>query len=932
MYKQGQAGVNKAIVTIVFNNEDTSSSPVGFEQCPEVTVTRQVLLGGKSKYLINGRNAPANAVQNLFHSVQLNVNNPHFLIMQGRITKVLNMKPHEILGMVEEAAGTRMYETKRVAALKTIDKKQAKVDEINAILEEEITPTLERLRGEKQNYLKWSKNSADLERLDRFCIAHQFLQAQQALQQNNEGVTEMHEQVKALEKEGQEYQIQIDDKQTEIDAMSSKLHGDMDHRHSTVKKSEQEISNQLVRITSKWKNCVEIVEKAQVDLDMAQQLVQDTKNAVSAKEESIQNEMDAAQDTIKAAVDAEYELEQLSNEYQTMSAGMSATTQDRTLPEQISQAHTDSKTAEAKIAQATLKLKHLTKELKSVEKELQKEGHSTEKLALKKEKAASKVADLRNEIGLLNFSETEFDALVVQRSELESTTSELTQQVDTLEAQLKSRLAFQYTDPVRGFDRSKVKGLVAKLVQVKETKYATALEVVAGGKLFQVVVDEAITGKALLERGKLQKRVTIIPLDKIAPRHVSNNAAQRAEQLANQAHATASPAIELVGFDEEVRTAMEYVFGSSMVVSDGKVANDICDQTKVRTVTLEGDVYDPSGTISGGSNNQLGTTLSRLLELTQVRQVLEEQKLVLDQVSTQIRNLQATSSNHEKLSAQIEIAQAELDAVEKHLSQTNFGMLVEKRNSCTTELAAAEQDVVLMTKEMNEKWQLYQSLMEQEAELTQQRELRLTDIEQAVQNAKKRATGATKLAREAESRTQTLTLELESLKAEVIAAEEAVRLAELACEEAQSDESESQIKVGEIQTQYEDARHELDMLQENIASCSAEVSGLKKEKASLMMQAESSKLQAKKLTVSIARIVKDRTAAEKAVTILLQKHAWIENDMENFGVAGGDYDFDSVNSVEVVQHLKELKEEQESLVRVIGRLDALRRIGATSFV
>jgi structural maintenance of chromosome 2 len=69
VYKQGQAGVNKATVTIVFNNDDTSNSPVGFEQYPEVTVTRQVLLGGKSKYLINGRNAPASAVQNLFHSV-----------------------------------------------------------------------------------------------------------------------------------------------------------------------------------------------------------------------------------------------------------------------------------------------------------------------------------------------------------------------------------------------------------------------------------------------------------------------------------------------------------------------------------------------------------------------------------------------------------------------------------------------------------------------------------------------------------------------------------------------------------------------------------------------------------------------------------------------------------------------------------------------
>lgn len=83
VYKQGQAGVNKASVTIVFNNEDESTSPVGYEQCKEVNVTRQVLIGGKSKYLINGRNSPAGQVANLFHSVQLNVNNPHFLIMQG---------------------------------------------------------------------------------------------------------------------------------------------------------------------------------------------------------------------------------------------------------------------------------------------------------------------------------------------------------------------------------------------------------------------------------------------------------------------------------------------------------------------------------------------------------------------------------------------------------------------------------------------------------------------------------------------------------------------------------------------------------------------------------------------------------------------------------------------------------------------------------
>ena len=54
------------------------------------------MIGGRNKYWINGTVQQPGKVQNLFQSVQLNVNNPHFLIMQGRITKVLNMKPEEV--------------------------------------------------------------------------------------------------------------------------------------------------------------------------------------------------------------------------------------------------------------------------------------------------------------------------------------------------------------------------------------------------------------------------------------------------------------------------------------------------------------------------------------------------------------------------------------------------------------------------------------------------------------------------------------------------------------------------------------------------------------------------------------------------------------------------------------------------------------------
>ena len=57
--------------------------------------------------------------------------------------------------------------------------------------------------------------------------------------------------------------------------------------------------------------------------------------------------------------------------------------------------------------------------------------------------------------------------------------------------------------------------MLASLVTPCDGKYAAALEVVAGGRLYQVVVDDEKTGKALLERGQLRRRVTLIPLNKV---------------------------------------------------------------------------------------------------------------------------------------------------------------------------------------------------------------------------------------------------------------------------------------------------------------------------------------------------------------------------------------------------------------------------------
>merc|ERR1711957_546118 len=108
------------------------------------------------------------------------------------------------------------------------------------------------------------------------------------------------------------------------------------------------------------------------------------------------------------------------------------------------------------------------------------------------------------------------------------------------------------------------------------------------------------------------------------------------------------------------------------------------------TVTLEGDVYDPSGTISGGSRNNLGSTLSKLSELTTVSSEMKEAEIKLGRVNGKIESMGAGSKRFETISDELELAIAELSTVDKHLSQTTFGMLSDKFSKMQTEIEESE--------------------------------------------------------------------------------------------------------------------------------------------------------------------------------------------------------------------------------------------------
>ena len=124
---------------------------------------------------------------------------------------------------------------------------------------------------------------------------------------------------------------------------------------------------------------------------------------------------------------------------------------------------------------------------------------------------------LEAEMGKLGVAPSMEEDMHKEQSQLQQRIRNLREQGDGLRRKV-ANIDFNYSDPTPQFDRSKVKGLVAQLFSLEKehTRAGTALEICAGGRLYNVVVDTAETGTQLLQNGKLRKRVTIIPLNKIS--------------------------------------------------------------------------------------------------------------------------------------------------------------------------------------------------------------------------------------------------------------------------------------------------------------------------------------------------------------------------------------------------------------------------------
>eukprot|EP01018_Ginkgo_biloba_P015432 Gb_17843 [translate_table: standard] len=918
VYKQGQAGVTKATVSIVFDNSNRSRSPIGYEDCSEITVTRQIVVGGRNKYLINGHLAQPSRVQNLFHSVQLNVNNPHFLIMQGRITKVLNMKPPEILSMLEEAAGTRMYEMKKESALKTLEKKQTKVNEIDNVLAQEILPALEKLRKERGQYMQWANGNAELDRLKRFCIAYEFVQAEKVKDAAMSGVEQMKSKIVELQNSMSQLQKEVDEKEKAISDLSAEKEKQMGGDIKILTEKVDKLSNALVKETSALSNQKDTLKAEQKAVGKLRKSIEDIEKSIKEKDAAVQRADDGAADLKKRVEDLTKTLEEHEKEYQGVLAGKSSGNEEKCLDDQLVDAKAAVGNAETEAKQLKTKINHLEKEVKDKKKQLLSKQQEAVAVGRELQSKRQEVEKIKLALDGVAYEEGRMEMLEKDRMQASEALQKLKADIRNLSAQL-GNVQFTYHDPVKNFDRSKVKGVVAQLIEVKDSSTMTALEVAAGGKLFNVVVDTEQTGKLLLEKGGLRRRVTIVPLNKIQANTIPPRTQQAAAKLVGPGNARL--ALSLVGYQEEVEAAMAFVFGSTFVCSSMEVAKEVAFHRDIRTpsVTLEGDIFQPSGLLTGGSRKGGGELLSRLHALSEAQSRLTLHQDRLAKIEDEISNLLPLQKKFAHLKSQLELKSYDLSLFEGRAEQNEHHKLSELVAGMERELQEAKVEAK-SKEEVHKTCVLTVSSLEKAIkEHSRDRESKLASLDKKIKSVKQQMLSASKELKGHEGEKERLVMEKEALMQEKASLE-----TQLVSTEGQlkslADEVEKLVsKVDLMKQEYDQVQEELNMNRAKIKECDAQINSLAKMQHKLQQKLSDGTIEGKKMDNEIKRMELEQKDCSSKVDRLLEKHEWIATERQLFGKGGTDYDFSARDPRKAREEFERLQAEQSNLEKRVNK-------------
>ncbi|WP_394741476.1 chromosome segregation protein SMC [Natronococcus roseus] len=917
------SGPREATVEVILDNSDRTlersqvvnaagSDDVG--DVDEIRIRRRVKETEDnyySYYYLNDRSVNLSDIQDLLAQAGVTPEG-YNVVMQGDVTEIINMTPHSRREIIDEIAGVAEFDAKKEDAFAELETVQERIDEAELRIEEKRT-RLTQLEDERREALRYRRLRREKEEYESYKKASELEEKREELDGLEATVDELEAELEGLRRTLDERQGTVVRLQEDLEDLNAEIERKGEDEQLRIKGEIEEIKGDISRLEDKIEASEEQIEAAESDrreafvgIDRKQEQVDELDADIrehKLEKASVKTEIaerEAERDELEAEIDAvDTEFDELKADLAGRKEDLEAVKterndlqreQDRLLDEARRRSNAISE-KEATIEEKREELPELEERESDLERELQKAETNRENIA-------SVVDDLKAEKrqtqSQLDELDDEIQAKQQEYAELEANAGE---SGDSSFGRAVTTILNAGVDGVHG--------AVAQLGSVPG-EYAVACETAAGGRLANVVVDDDGVGQRCIEHLKSRNagRATFLPMTDMHERRLPS--------------APTDPGIvgfayDLVEFDEQYAGIFSYVLGDTLVVDDLETARSYTGD--YRMVTLDGDLVEKSGAMTGGSRKgsrysftgggegQLERVAKRITDLQEEREELREELRSVEERLDDARDrktdaadeVRSIESELERIESDRETVRDEIDDLESELEE-----LREERESVDERMTEISDEIDAKTERIEA---IEADIEELESELADSKIPELTaEIEELEDEIDER-----------EERIDDLDGKLNELRLEKEYTEDAIEELHDDIEDAQNRKADHEDRIDDHEATIEEKREELEAKHEAVAALEDELTELKDDRSEL------------KEELADARTKRDQqqdrvNAVESKLEDKRGRLEDLEWEIESLEAEVGDYDPEDVPDHETVLETIELLEADMEAMEPVNML------------
>ncbi|KAK1250923.1 hypothetical protein MKX07_005478 [Trichoderma sp. CBMAI-0711] len=657
LHEGSGSAVMSAYVEIIFDNSD-DRFPTGGK---EVVLRRTIGLK-KDEYSVDRKVVTKTDVTNLLEAAGFSRSNPYYIVPQGRVTALTNMKESERLNLLKEVAGTQVYEARRAESLKIMtetNNKREKIDELLEYIKErlaELEEEKEELRGFQEkdrerrcleyayHHREQTTVQAALEEIDNArqdglestdSSRAQFLAGEKAISKID---AEIHKLQRELEL------LQIDRRQQEEDRRdNAKLLAKVELKVKNLREGQSALEQARVQHDSELASVQKEIKVKEKEL--AQLLPQ--YNQAKKQEDEARRQLDAVEASRSRLFAKQSRGSRFKNKAER-DAWLRQEIQELNLT--ISTQKANKLDADEEVARIQSAIEQGEREIAELRSRLANWSGDRGEVVDQAARARATLDKLNDERKLIRREDDKLNSVISNaRQEKEQAERELAQAVDGATARgLATIRRLKQEQDIPG-----AYGTLADLLDVSDA-YRLPVEQIAGASLFHYVVDNADTATYLADTMYKQHggRVTFMPLAQLRPRKVNFPNSNDAVPLLNK-----------IKYDPKFEKAFQQVFGKVVVCPNLAVAAQYARSHGVDGITAEGDTTNKRGAMTGG---YIDPRKSRLEAVQAANKWREEYERLTEQSYNIRRQIELKDQ-------EITAAMSEVQKLEQRLRQAEDG-------------------------------------------------------------------------------------------------------------------------------------------------------------------------------------------------------------------------------------------------------------------